>query len=91
MERISIVITGKVIGVFFRAHIRDLAKELGIKGYVKNTPEDSLLVVAEGENKKIKKLIDFCKVGPEGAIVDKVKLKKGGFKKEFEDFLIEYE
>ena len=51
MERVSIRIIGKVTGVFFRAHVRDLARDLGIKGYVKNTPEDDLLVVAEGDKK----------------------------------------
>ena len=81
----------QMIDAYIRKDIRDLAKELGIKGYVKNKSDDSLFVVAEGENKKIKKLINFCKEGPDGATVDKVKLKKEGFKNEFEDFLIEYE
>ena len=90
MERVSIKINGKVTGVFFRAHIRDLAKDLGIKGYVKNT-DDDLFVVAEGEWKAIKKLMEFCKKGPESAIVQNVKIKKEEFKNEFEDFLIEYE
>lgn len=90
MKRVSMTIRGKVTGVFFRAHIRDLARDLCVKGYVKNTPEDNLFVAAEGEIKAIKKLIDFCKKGPEGAIVKDVKVKKGVFKNEFEDFLIEY-
>ncbi|MBI4155591.1 acylphosphatase [Candidatus Woesearchaeota archaeon] len=90
MKRVSITIMGKVTGVFFRAHVRDLAKELGIKGYVQNTPDDCLLIVAEGEEKAIERLVYFCKKGPEGAIVENMKVKREGFKNEFEDFLIEY-
>ncbi len=90
MERISILISGKVTGVFFRAHVRDLARDLGVKGYVKNTPDDDLKVIAEGDKKVLDKLISFCKKGPESAVVEKVKIKKEAFKNEFENFLIEY-
>jgi len=90
MERVSIRIIGKVTGVFFRAHVRDLARDLGIKGYVKNTPEDDLLVVAEGDKKALNKLVSFCKKGPESAVVEKIKIKNETFKNEFDNFLIEY-
>ncbi len=90
MERAVIIISGKVTGVFFRVHVRDMAKDLRITGYVKNTPERELLVVAEGEEKALKKLIDFCKKGPKEANVGNIKVKKEAFKNEFDDFLIEY-
>jgi len=91
MERVAITISGKVIGVFFRIHIRDLAKDLGVTGYVKNTAENNLFLVAEGEKETIKKLIDFCKKGPKDANVENIKIEKEAFKNEFNDFLIEYE
>ena len=87
MERVSIRIIGKVTGVFFRAHVRDLARDLGIKGYVKNTPEDDLLVVAEGDKKALNKLVSFCKKGPESAVVEKIKIKNETFKNEFDNFI----
>ena len=39
MPTVHLLISGKVQGVFFRATAKDVADEIGITGWVKNTDE----------------------------------------------------
>lgn len=75
---VKIKIYGKVQGVFFRVSAQEKAKELGIiSRETKNMSDGSVEVVIEGEEEKIKKFIDWCKVGPEMAEVEKVEIVSG--------------
>ena len=65
---------GRVQGVYFRASTVDKAKELGLKGWVKNERDGSVLIHAEGEEQPIKDLLDWCKSGPVHARVSEVKV-----------------
>jgi len=60
--RARIVITGLVQGVFFRREITDLARRLGVVGWVKNLPDGRVEAIAEGEESKLEELIRFCNV-----------------------------
>jgi acylphosphatase len=75
MKRVHIIVTGRVQGVFFRAHTRDKARELGLKGWVRNLDSDKVEVLAEGPEEQIAKLVGFCNKGPDIARVDDVKVK----------------
>ena len=66
------IVYGYVQGVFFRAFVSTRARELGLTGYVRNMPEGTVEVNAEGERNKLEKLIAYLKVGPPGARVEKV-------------------
>ncbi|MFX1410399.1 MAG: acylphosphatase, partial [Promethearchaeota archaeon] len=48
MKRIKIKVYGLVQGVFFRYTTRKVARNLGLAGYVKNMPDGSVLIEAEG-------------------------------------------
>lgn len=74
MKTIRIIIKGNVQGVFFRANAERLAGLLNIKGYVKNK-EKNVEIVAQGEEKDLNQLIEFCKRGPEGARVSDIEIK----------------
>jgi acylphosphatase len=76
METVRLLIKGKVQGVFYRASARDRAVELGIKGWVKNTPEGNVEVVATGEKENLEKFIDWCRKGPPKALVIDVVITK---------------
>jgi acylphosphatase len=76
METVRLLIKGKVQGVFYRASARDRAVELGIKGWVKNTPEGNVEVVATGEKESLEKFIDWCRKGPSKALVVDVVITK---------------
>tara|TARA_Y100001972_G_scaffold119036_1_gene159844 strand:+ start:6486 stop:6755 length:270 start_codon:yes stop_codon:yes gene_type:complete len=68
----SIHCIGKVQGVYFRASTKDVAKALGLSGWVKNQADGSVLIHAEGDEKAVHQLIDWCKHGPEHAVVKSV-------------------
>jgi acylphosphatase len=73
----SILITGKVQGVFYRASARQKAEELSIKGFAQNLPNGNVLIEAEGEEEQLKKLVAWCSQGPPRAHVKEVKVEAG--------------
>jgi acylphosphatase len=73
----NIRVSGKVQGVFFRASTKEKANELEIKGFVRNEPDDSVYIEAEGEAENLKQFINWCHKGPEFARVDRCEVKEG--------------
>ncbi len=74
-ELVSVRVTvyGRVQGVFFRAFTSQKARALGLTGYVRNLPSSNAVEVqAEGEKKRLDKLITQLKVGPSGSKIEKV-------------------
>lgn len=90
MVRAHVVIGGKVQGVFFRAYLREWAKELGIKGWARNLPDGRVEAVFEGEEGGVKEIIQRCQRGPPLAIVEEVKVTWEKYKGEFKEFEIKY-
>jgi len=86
--RTHIKISGDVQGVFFRANTKKLADSLNLVGFVKNTEDGKVEIIAEGKKQDLEILIEFCKKGPEGAKVEKVEIKYTSTKKEYEEFKI---
>jgi len=86
--RVILRIEGRVQGVFFRASAQEEAGRLGLKGWVRNCPDGSVEVVAEGERKKIDDLVGWCHHGPPGAHVHNVRLQWEDHKNDFQDFRI---
>ena len=78
----TIRVSGKVQGVFFRASTREKADEFAIKGFVRNEPDGSVYIEAEGEENDLNKFIAWCKRGPIRAKVDRcdvVEIQEKGF------------
>ena len=59
----------------FRKEITDLAKRLGISGWVRNLPDGRVEALAEADKDRLDKLIEFCHIGPPGAIVRHVNVE----------------
>jgi acylphosphatase len=72
MKTIRLTIKGKVQGVFYRATAKDIADELGIKGWVRNLPDRNVEITATATEDILQKYIDWCKLGPPKARVDDV-------------------
>ncbi len=87
MEHYSIKITGIVQGVWFRVSTRNQAKALGLKGFVRNEPDESVYVEVEGEEQVLDAFVKWCYTGSEQSKVDKVAVQKGALKG-FEEFTI---
>jgi len=71
---IHIIIYGKVQGVSFRASTQNKASELSIKGWVRNLPNGTVEVHAEGNCENLAKFIKWCRKGPSFAKVSKCDL-----------------
>jgi acylphosphatase len=74
MQRVHVLIHGKVIMVGFRYFIRNKALSLGLNGWVKNNGI-KVEAVFEGSQDKINKMIEYCEDGPMTSKVDKVDIK----------------
>lgn len=72
LKHYSIQVSGKVQGVFFRATAKKVAIELGIAGWVRNEPDGTVQIEAEGSEEQLNQFLEFCRRGPERAIVDNV-------------------
>ena len=76
MKTIRLTIKGKVQGVFYRATAKDIADELGIKGWVRNLPNNNVEIAATATEELLQKFIDWCKQGPPRAKVDGVSVEE---------------
>jgi len=90
MKRIHAYISGIVQGVFFRAATRRVAADLNLTGWVRNREDGSVEAVFEGEDAAMEKMLDWCKVGPRGARVDKVTTAEEHYTGGFKDFSIKF-
>jgi acylphosphatase len=73
-KHINIKISGKVQGVGFRFCTYEKFVDLGLIGKVENMPDGSVSVETEGEDEKLDRLIQWCKIGPSGAQVENVEV-----------------
>lgn len=69
----TLKVTGRVQGVSFRAWTREKARELGIAGWIRNCPDGSVEAHLEGDEEKVRWLIDLIGEGPPGSRVDNVR------------------
>ncbi len=84
--RVHLTIEGRVQGIFFRVSTVEEASRLRLKGWVRNCPDGSVEVVAEGRKKKIDEMIQWCHQGPPGAQVLNVQLQWEDYQGTFERF-----
>ncbi len=87
-KRLHLIIQGKVQGVFFRASTKEKACELGLRGCVRNKEDGTVEVIAEGDKTQLQKLADWCHIGPDHSIVDRVQIDWLPYITEFEEFTI---
>lgn len=65
---------GRVQGVYFRDFADRHARQLGLTGYVRNLPDRSVEVYAEGDRQYLERLLEVLKEGPPGARVDNLEI-----------------
>jgi acylphosphatase len=91
LTAIKATVQGRVQGVFFRATTRKVARELELSGTVRNLPDwKKVEVYAEGRKVQIEKLIEFLKIGPPGAKVEKVDVEWLEYTGEYTGFNVFY-
>jgi len=73
----NIRVKGKVQGVYFRASTVDMAKSLGLRGYVINERDGSVYMEVEGEINAVDQMVEWARTGPPHAHVDSLDITDG--------------
>jgi acylphosphatase len=66
------VVHGRVQGVSFRYYARHAAERLGVSGWVRNQPDGSVALHAEGGADAVERFVEWCQHGPPAAVVRRV-------------------
>lgn len=88
---IRLFISGKVQGVNFRYHARQKALELSVAGWVRNTGDGEVEIVAEGGEMKVREFVEWCKKGPARARVQEVRVQEEKYNGYFRTFGVKYD
>ncbi len=84
------VVHGFVQGVSFRYYTSKTANKLALTGYVKNLPDGSVEVRAEGQEDRLEELAAWLEHGPSFAQVERVDLSWRDPMGEVQSFAIKY-
>jgi acylphosphatase len=88
MTRVSVIAHGRVQGVAFRHYTCQRALELGVTGWVRNLPDGAVEGLFEGDYSAVAALVEWCRIGPPAARVDRLDIREYSYRGEFESFLI---
>jgi acylphosphatase len=70
--RLHAFVDGSVQGVGFRMFVVEHAQSLGLAGWVRNTFDGRVEVLAEGAQPELERLLDKLRLGPRSAFVTEV-------------------
>jgi acylphosphatase len=70
MKRKHLIVSGFVQGVGFRFYARHEALASKLTGFVRNLPDGSVEIEAQGTEEQLKRLVKWAKHGPQNAIVE---------------------
>lgn len=73
----NIRVNGRVQGVYYRASTVDMAKSIGLKGFVFNEPSGSVYMEIEGEDFQVNQMIEWARKGPPMARVESLDVTDG--------------
>jgi acylphosphatase len=83
---VQLRIHGYVQGVGYRYYCLRKARSLGLKGWVKNNPDGSVSVAAEGDRSLLEELIKELQAGPPSASVSDIDVTWTSYTGRFADF-----
>ena len=72
LERASLIVHGRVQGVFYRVNAQEVARSNSLKGVIWNKSNGDVEAIVEGERSDIEIFIKWCKKGPKLAEVKDV-------------------
>ncbi len=90
MKTIKAIATGKVQGVCYRMYTQQKARQLGVKGYVRNLRNGDVEIVATGEETAVDVLTKWVESGSPSAVVSNVQAEVITDVEDFQDFAIRY-
>jgi len=90
MKRANLIANGKVQKVGYRDFVQDIARELGIVGYVENLEDGAVKVVCEGDGAKLESFISHINVQKDFIAVQELAVNYEAPTGEFTQFRIKY-
>jgi acylphosphatase len=76
MRTVTVVVRGRVQGVFFRASTARRAEKLGLSGSVRNRPDGAVEAVLQGDDGAVDRMVEWCRTGPDLADVRSVEVSE---------------
>ena len=89
-QRVHLLVSGKVQGVFFRQALKVVAKKNNVLGWVRNLKDGRVEAILEGDNESINSVIEWTHIGPANSCVDDIEVSNEEFKNEFSTFDVLY-
>jgi len=89
-QRVHLLVSGKVQGVFFRQALKVVAKKNNVLGWVRNLKDGHVEAILEGDNKSINSVVEWTRVGPANSRIDDIEVINEEFKNEFSTFEVLY-
>jgi acylphosphatase len=86
MERITVIRSGKIRNVGYRARVVGIAKEFGITGTVQNLTDGRVKIIADGEERDLKGFLDAISIKNALINVEDVEVKYSDATREYNDF-----
>jgi acylphosphatase len=74
----TVTVTGRVQGVGYRYAVVDVARELGLTGWVRNALDGSVETWVQGDELVLEQFIAFLRQGPRSARVQSVDILSAG-------------
>ena len=89
-QRVHILVSGKVQGVFFRQALKVIAKKNNVVGWVRNLPDKRVEALLEGDSTSVNSVIKWTRVGPANSRVEDIQVSNEEFRNEFSTFEVLY-
>lgn len=74
MNRVRVIVSGRVQGVSYRDACRREAVGQQVSGWVRNRPDGTVEAVFEGDREALDAMVAWARLGPPAASVDRVEL-----------------
>jgi acylphosphatase len=91
VKRFEIIVKGNVQKVGYRDYVEEVARRLGIVGFVENVKEGTVRIICETNEEMVKRFIDQININEEFIKVEDIQIKDLGIATgEFKYFEIKY-
>ena len=90
IKHLTLIVSGRVQGVFYRDSTMRKARELGLSGNVRNLTDGSVHIEAQGPLPALEELIRWAHDGPPAAVVKDVQTSYSAPVQELAGFTVLY-
>ncbi len=84
--RMRILIEGRLQGLNFRYHTQQLAKNLGVLGFVRVLSDGRIEIEAQGKESDVEKILAWCQEEPQGSQIKTILYRHDELTKRYSSF-----